>query len=85
MKKPLNRFALGLWILAALYVVAYVWAYFYFQHMSMELLRLGKVPQNPAFLTTPPTLVLSAAVLASLGMLIEIGDKIRWLLERRPA
>lgn len=83
MKKPLNKFAICLWALAVMYVIAEVWAYLYFYHMGSELLKLGSPPQFPAFLNTPPSLVLSAAVLASLGVLVEIGDKIRWLLEQR--
>ena len=83
MKKPLNKFAIGLWVLATIYVIAQVWAWCYFYHMSEQLVRLGKAPQFPAFLSTPPSLVMGAAVLASFGILIEIADKIRWLLERR--
>jgi hypothetical protein len=84
MKKPVNKFAIGLWILAAIYLIGQVWALFYFYHMAEQLAHLGKAPERfPAFLDTPPNAVLTAAILASLGMLIEIGDKIRWLLERR--
>jgi hypothetical protein len=84
MKKPVNKSAVGLWILATLYLIGQVWAWYYFVHMDEQLLQLGKAPQRwPAFLDTLPNLVLTSAVLASLGVLIEIGDKIRWLLERR--
>lgn len=83
MKKPLNKFALGLWILAGMYLIAEIWAYLYFLHLNTELAMLGRPRQFPAFLDMPPTLVLSAAVLVSLGALIEIADKVRWLLERR--
>ena len=87
MKKPLNKFAIGLWVLAAVYVIGEVGLYLYFSHMRAELIRLGGGPQFPAFPSfwrTPPSLIMDAAELAALGMLIEIGDKIRWLLERRP-
>lgn len=83
MKKPVNKFAVGLWALATLYLIGEVWAWSYFSHLYAELLSLREKPQFPAFLSMPPNLVLEAAVLASLGMLIEIGDKIRWLLEHR--
>ena len=83
MKKPLNKFAVALWILAALYLIGQAWAWYYFAHMDAQLAELGKPPRLPTFLDTQPNMVLTAAILASLGMLIEIGDKIRWLLERR--
>ncbi len=83
MKKPINKFAVGLWVLAGMYVIGEVWAYLYFSRMELELIRVGGKPHVPAFLSTPPSLVLDAAILASLGMLIEIGDRIRWLLERK--
>jgi hypothetical protein len=97
MKKPLNKFALALWVLAAIYAAFQVWLWFYFARMDREIIALdmdllhlhqkelgGQLPHLSQFLSTPPNLVLEIAVLASLGMLIEIGDKIRWLLERRP-
>jgi hypothetical protein len=89
MKKPINKFAIGLWVLAAAYLIGEVWSWYYFAHMNAQLAQLDKALgksalQLPVFLDAPPYLVLSAAVLASLGVLIEIGDKIRWLLERRP-
>jgi len=72
-----------------LYLIGEIWAWYYFSHMTAQLVQsernLGKsVWQHPVFLDAPVNLVLNAAYLASLGMLIEIGDQIRWLIERRP-
>lgn len=84
MKKPLNKFALGLWILAGLYAIGEVWGWYYFAHMDAKLADFSHAARFPVFLDSPVNLAMNAAILASLGMLIEIGDKIRWLLERRP-
>ncbi|HEY1615190.1 MAG TPA: hypothetical protein VGF97_16015 [Rhizomicrobium sp.] len=95
MKKPVSKFALVLWLLAAIYAAFQIGLWFYFRHMDRELIDLQaalirsgrpgeQLPDFSRFLSTPPNFVLEIAVLASLGMLIETGDKIRWLLERRP-
>jgi hypothetical protein len=84
MKKPLNKFAIGLWVLATLYIIGEIWGWYYMAHTGAEIARLTKTPGFPVFLDSPINLAMNAAILASLGMLIEIGDKIRWLLERRP-
>jgi len=95
MKKPVSKFALALWVLAAMYTALQIGLWFYFRHMDRELIELQaalvrsgqpaeRLPDFSRFLSTPPNFVLEIAILASLGMLIEIGDKIRWLLERRP-
>jgi hypothetical protein len=84
MKKPVNKFAVGLWLLAILYLVGEAWGWYYFNHAASQISKLSGVPRLPVFLDAPVSLAMNAAILASLGMLIEIGDKIRWLLERRP-
>lgn len=83
MKKPINKFAVALWVLAAIYVIAQVWLWVYLSQVDNELAKLGQPPRWPALLNSPVLAGLIAAHLAAFGMLIEIADKIRWLIERK--
>ncbi len=85
MKKPVNKFALALWLLAVLYLTGEAWGWYYMAHMDAQMAGLARVERFPVLLDAPAGLAMNAAILASLGVLIEIGDKIRWLLERRPS
>lgn len=88
MKKPINKFALGLWIIAAIFLIGDV-------PVTLELKRLfaeARYPQGPEMnsvlswlniWTEVRSVFVAAAQLAAWGVIIEIADQIRWAVQRR--
>jgi len=79
MKKPLNNFAFALWLIAALFVPADIWA---FWHASLYNPYDGYIPLHTNVLALIREMVESvlyvSGMLSALGMVIEILDQIRW-------
>ena len=74
MKKPINRFAVALWILAALFAVTDIGIY-------LLTLPVGYVAPLVLFgnvLGTAMRALLFASQPAALGIIIELIDQIRW-------
>jgi len=75
MKKPVNKFALTLWIMAAIYIAVQVWALVHIMNLTVS-----------AHMSYPPlwdgleSIVKTSALLASLGVVIELLDRILWQL-----
>ena len=91
MRKPLNRFAAAMWIVAAVYFGAKLWGLVYVDHSLADLATaqntsLGRslimgLSSTIAAARTTDTLVsaaFGAAQLLGLGAVIEILDAIRW-------
>lgn len=84
MKKPLNKIALALWIIAALFVLVQAWSLVEMFRTSAEIgkdqyfLVLGSVSR------LVQSAVIFPAVLTGMGALIELVDQIRWAFVRAP-
>jgi hypothetical protein len=83
MKKPINRFSLVLWVLAAIFIIANVPMYLAIQQLGREIAASqGAAMGNFSTLTNAwyefRTALLGAGQIAALGMLIELVDQIRW-------
>jgi hypothetical protein len=78
MKKPVNRFAVALWVLAVLVLVAMTGEYFSIFSATSELAQRDTVYVVGHFWKFFLRGVVSAARLASLGVIIELIDQIRW-------
>jgi len=79
MKKPLNNFAFALWLIAAVFAMADVWAFWkaslydpYGGHIPLHTNVLELIRQ------TVESVLYVSGTLAALGMIIEILDQIRW-------
>ena len=83
MKKPLNKFALGLWIVAAIYVAVQAWAMYDITQLCVAFpVRDGAACVRGAPWDGLGQIVLTVSVLASFAVLIELVDRIRWQLEQ---
>ena len=84
MKKPLNNFAFALWLIAAVFVPADVWA---FWKASLYDPYSGFIPLHTNVIAMIREMVESvlyvSGTLSALGMVIEILDQIRWNAMRR--
>lgn len=91
-RKPINRFALALWIAAVVFVIADVPMAIAIRQMAMEI-QYAEGPQMIRYVTLANvwaetrSALLGGGQLAALGMLIELLDQIRWngLLRNQPA
>lgn len=86
MKKPVNKFALFLWVLAVLVLAAQAAQYFTMMTSAREMAMHGDHIDlvGGAIEKLVLTGLLAAAQLASFGVLIELVDQIRWNALRRP-
>jgi hypothetical protein len=82
MKKPVNKVALALWILAALFVVGELWS------LGDMFQSAARFHQDEIYLIggsierIVQSIVGTAALLTALGVLIELVDQIRWTVVR---
>jgi hypothetical protein len=74
MKKPTNRIAIGLWVLAVLVLGTEVWVFANTYRWGPP----GAVNFLGSFWQLIRSGVVSAAALAAYGAIIELLDKIRW-------
>ncbi len=79
MKKPLSNFAFALWLIAAIFAVADVWAFWkaslydpYEGHIRLHTNYLEMIRQMVE------SVLYVSGTLSALGMVIEILDQIRW-------
>ncbi len=81
MKKPLNKFALALWMVAAAFAVAdFFWLYSTAQQLKALAPRdIDPLPPQQILMTVQSVLTVGG-LLASMGVLIELVDQIRWHL-----
>ena len=83
MKKPINKFALGFWIVAVVFLIADVPMMLAIRKMGMEV-SASKGAKMASFVTLSNfwyetrAALLGAGQLAGFGVLIELVDKIRW-------
>jgi hypothetical protein len=80
MKKPINKVAVALWILAALAVVGEVCSYLLLHKMMAETAQHGDTVYEIVGSTwnwAKSAIVLTAQLVA-LGVIIELIDQIRW-------
>jgi hypothetical protein len=84
MKKPINKIALALWIIAALFVLGEIWT-------AVDMYRsVTKIYENGdnvymvggALARTVQSTIGFAAMLIAFGVLIELVDQIRWIIVR---
>lgn len=82
MKKPINKVALALWIIAALLVAGNAWSMF-------DMFRTAAgIPGGHTYLVDGAISrfvlggVVGAAMLTGIGVLIKLVDQIRWMLVR---
>ena len=80
MKKPVNKFAVALWVLAVLVLGSFIYSYFsvmrtleQFGQPGVRLYSLGG-----DLLSFVHSGLLPAMMLAAFGYLIELVDQIRW-------
>jgi len=78
MKKSVNKFALALWIFAALYFVIQVWVL-----VHLVILQMSAHLQTPPLWGNLFSLTETSVLLASLGVVIELLDGILWQLKQR--
>jgi len=83
MEKPINRFAISLWVAAFLVLAAEIPVALHIQHIAGEIrLSQGAAMGNLYGIATLwaaiRTAVLGAGQLAGIGVLIELVDRIRW-------
>jgi len=85
MKKPVNKVALALWIVAALFVLDEAWTTF-------DVIRAtAKLGQGDVYLVSGgiarivQSVVATAGMLTGTGMLVELVDQIRWAVVRASA
>ena len=82
MKKPLNKVALALWIMAVVFVLGEVWA------AVLEFDTIDQLHGGTAYLVEAsirrvvPSTISIAAIMTAFGVLIELVDQIRWTILR---
>jgi hypothetical protein len=82
MKKPVNKVALALWILAVLFVAGELWS------LDGMFQSAAKFQQDQIYLIggsverVVQSIVATTAMLTALGALIELVDQIRWTIVR---
>lgn len=79
MNKPINKIALALWILAAVYAAGELWSYYAAMHLARDFQSAG----NSYAVTAGIGRVLESTImgcgqLVAFGTLIELVDQIRW-------
>lgn len=84
MKKPLNKVALALWIVAILFVAGQLWS---LGDMFRSISQLRGTGDNiymvgGSIQRIIQSIVGTAAMLTALGVLIELVDQIRWTIVR---
>ena len=83
MKKPLNKVALALWILAVLFVMGELWSLGDMYQMLMKFHEGDNVYMVGGSIDRIiQSIVGTAAMLTALGVLIELVDQIRWTVVR---
>ncbi|HTT85679.1 MAG TPA: hypothetical protein VMF67_19550 [Rhizomicrobium sp.] len=82
MKKPINKVALALWILAVLFVVAELWTYVDMFRTVAELHEDRVYLIGGSIARTIQSVAGTAAMLTAAGVLIELVDQIRWTIVR---
>ena len=84
MKKPLNKVALALWVLAALAVIGEACSFVVLQQgIQMAAARDTVYLVGGSVWNMARSAVMSAAALVALGMMVELLDQIRWNTARR--
>ena len=84
MKKPLNRVALALWVLAVLVIVGEACSFVVLRHG----VQMSEAAGDRIYLVAGATwnfvrsALMSAASLVALGTLVELLDQIRWNIRR---
>jgi hypothetical protein len=82
MKKPLNKVALALWIIAALFVLGEAWSIFD-MFRTADQFRGGHTHLAEGSITRlVQSTIGMAAMLTALGVLIELVDQILWTIVR---
>jgi hypothetical protein len=82
MKKPLNKVALALWIIAALFVLGEAWSMVDMFRTAAEMHDAQYYLVGGSISRLVQSTVVSAAMLTGMGVLIELVDQIRWTLIR---
>lgn len=86
MKKPINKFAVALWVMAIAFAVYDLWSLFAAVNMASELhSRYGDTIYvvGGTISKIVLSLVSGCGQFVALGILIEMVDQIRWTLARR--
>lgn len=86
MQKPINKFAVALWVAAALVLIGSVIQFFWFVATMRNLANHGDTIHLLEGSISKLLLlgaILPAAQLSSFGVLIELVDQIRWNALRR--
>lgn len=86
MKKPINKFAVALWVIAAAFAVYNLWSLYTAVNMASALhTKFGDTIYlaGEGFTRVALSLILGCSQLVALGILIEMVDQIRWKLEQR--
>lgn len=82
MKKPINKFALALWILAIVFVLGELWA------AVFEFDTIDQLHGGTAYLVEGsirriiPSTIGAASIMTAFGVLIELVDQMRWTIVR---
>jgi len=82
MKKPLNKIALALWIIAALFVLAEAWSMVDMFRTAAEMREAQYYLVGGSISRLVQSTAVPAAMLTGFGALIEPVDQIRWTLVR---
>lgn len=86
MKKPINKFAVVLWIVATAYALAGSWSFYTIMQLSGDIQHAygghAYFVVGTAQRYLEPLVVVFCELVA-LGLLIEMVDQIRWNLARR--
>ena len=82
MKKPLNKIALALWILAALFVMEETWTLAEMFRIPTGLRGDMTYVVGGSISRFIQSVVATAGLLTGIGVLIELVDQIRWTVVR---
>ncbi|HEX4159307.1 MAG TPA: hypothetical protein VHY79_12610 [Rhizomicrobium sp.] len=81
-KKPVNKVALVLWILAALFVASELWTFIDLLQTASSLHGGETYLVGQGITQSVRLTFMEAANLTAAGMLIELVDQIRWTIVR---
>jgi hypothetical protein len=82
MKKPVNKVALALWAIVAMFVAGEAWSLFVMFRTAAEMRGGQTYLVDGAISRLVEGGVVAAAMMTALGVLIELVDQIRWTIVR---